>query len=92
LIKWDLKARSCSFLHNIDPKNRSGVIVKYTGQGDAKDKDSVELLNKTFLAKVLECGGTRAEQAGEDNMEVHHQLLEHAPKIWGAPVLEKIES
>jgi hypothetical protein len=33
----------------------------------------------------------KSGQVDEDNLGVHRQLLKNAPRIWGAPVLEKIE-
>jgi hypothetical protein len=92
MIKWDLKTRSCFFYHINEPKNCSGLKAVYTGQGVAKDEAEVETFNKIFLETVLEHGKTRAEQIDEDNLGVHRQLLVDAPRIWGAPVLEKIES
>jgi hypothetical protein len=64
----------------------------YTSQGVAKDEVEVETFNKIFLETVLEHGKTQAEKVDEDNLGVHCQLLVDAPRIWGAPVLEKIES
>lgn len=68
-----------------------GVKAVYTGLGATKDEEEVEIISKAFLEMVLEHGKTRAEQVDEDNLEVHRQLLKNAPRIWGAPVLEKIE-
>jgi hypothetical protein len=89
MVKWKLKTRSCFFTTPMSQKNRSGLKAIYTGRGVAKDEEKIETLSKTTM---LKCGKTRAEQVGEDNLGVHYQLLVDALRIWGAPVLEKIES
>ncbi len=68
-----------------------GVKAVYNCLGSTENEGEVETISKAFLETVLEHGKTRAEQVDEDNLEVHRQLLKNAPRIWGAPVLEKME-
>lgn len=91
MIKWDLKTRSCCFYDIFESENCSGVKAVYTGLGATENEGEVEAHSKAFLETVLEHGKTRTEQVDEDSLEVHRQLLKNAPRIWGAPVLEKGE-
>ncbi len=56
-----------------------------------ENEGEVEAISNAFLETVLEHGKSRTEQVDEDNLVVHRQLLKTAPRIWEAPVLEKIE-
>ena len=91
MIKWDLKTQSCCFYDIFESKKLAGVKVVYTGQGVTENEVKVKAMSRAFLGTVLEHGKTRAEQVDEDNLEVHRQLLKNVPRIWGAPVLEKVE-
>ncbi len=91
MIKWDLKTRICCFYEIFESKNCLGVKAVYNGLGFTENEGEVETISKAFLETVLEHDKTRAEQVDGDNLEVHRQLLKNAPRIWGAPVLEKIE-
>ncbi len=55
------------------------------------NQEEVEAISKAFLETVLEHSKARTEQVDEDILEVHRQLLQNAPRIWGAPILVKIE-
>jgi hypothetical protein len=67
------------------PKNHFRSIKVTENERD------IEAISKAFLETVLKHGKTRTEQVDEDNLVVRRQLLKNAPRIWGAPVLEKIE-
>jgi hypothetical protein len=62
-------------------QNLSSVKVIYNGQGVTVNEAEVEKLNKAFLGHVLKHGKSRAAQIGEENLEVHHQLLIEALRI-----------
>jgi hypothetical protein len=77
MIKWDLKSRSCFYYHTLEPvKGTRAIYIIDTGT--VKTGREVETYSKDFLEAILNCGKTRAEQAGEDNLGVHQQLLLHA--------------